>query len=109
METILNIYLVIENERVTSLKAKGYEVSGSDEEKIAFLKSRAEEDYNSSVIFDAPANKDGKNMSYSAFAKLEKQGMHIRLFEEIFSSFNVPELPLICVTPVLDGEILAEK
>jgi hypothetical protein len=33
--------------------------------------------------------------------------MHFRLFEEIFSKFNLPEKPLICVTPVVDGEIYA--
>lgn len=45
-------------------------------------------------------------MSYSKFAKLEKQGMQYKLFEEIFLRFNVPENPLVCVTPVVDGEIL---
>jgi hypothetical protein len=31
------------------------------------------------------------------------------LFEEIFTKFQVPEHPLICVTPVVDGEIYASE
>jgi hypothetical protein len=45
-------------------------------------------------------------MKYSKFSKLEKRGMQFQLFEEIFSHFDVPEHPLICVTPVVDGKIL---
>jgi hypothetical protein len=35
--------------------------------------------------------------------------MHFQLFEEIFSHFDVPEHPLICVTPVVDGKILTAE
>lgn len=48
-------------------------------------------------------------MAYNKFAKLESKGMHYELFEAIFSEFNVPENPLICVTPVVDGEIYAQE
>jgi hypothetical protein len=47
-------------------------------------------------------------MSYSRFAKLEKQGMHFSLFEEIFTKYKVPDKPLICVTPIVDGEFYGE-
>jgi hypothetical protein len=47
-------------------------------------------------------------MPYSKFAKLEKRGRQFELFEQIFSSFNVPERPLVCVTPVVDGKIISE-
>jgi len=46
-------------------------------------------------------------MNYNKFHKLEKRGMHFQLFEEIFSKFQIPEHPLICVTPVVDDEIIA--
>jgi hypothetical protein len=54
-------------------------------------------------------NRRGKFMKYKQFARLEERGMHFKLFEEIFTRFNVPENPLVCVTPVVDGEILAEE
>lgn len=108
LETILNIYLVIQNGFVAAFKVKAYEMEGGDDDKIKFLKSKAKEDFDSAYTFEAPSNEKGEFMSYSKFAKLEKQGMHFQLFEEIFSNFKIPENPLICVTPVVDGEIIGE-
>lgn len=104
-EIILNIYLIINNGLVEQFRAISYEMEGGDDRKINFLKSRAREDYSKSVIFDAPSDKNEKFMSYKKFHKLEKRGMHFQLFEEIFERYGVPENPLICVTPVVDGEI----
>jgi hypothetical protein len=104
-EIILNIYLIINNGLVEEFRAVAYEKEGGDDNKIKYLKSRANEDYNKAYKFDAPQDKEGKFMSYKRFHKLEKRGMHFQLFEEIFSKFNVPQNPLICVTPVVDGEI----
>ena len=66
---------------------------------------KAKEDFDKAYKFDAPTDKQGKFMRYNRFHKFEKRGMHFQLFEEIFSSFKVPEHPLVCVTPVVDGEI----
>jgi hypothetical protein len=46
-------------------------------------------------------------MTYKKFSKLEKHEKQYMLFEEIFTKFKVPESPLICVTPVVDGKIIA--
>lgn len=105
LETILNIYLIIENNYVTAFKAKAYEREGSDKDKIDFLKSKAKTDLSNSFHFDAPKNKHGQYMPYKKFSKLESQGFQYRLFEDIFEKFGVPEKPLICVTPVVDGEV----
>lgn len=105
-ETILNIYLEIKNDEVVGFKAKAYELGGDDSGKIKYLKEHARGDYSSAYSFDSPKDKHGKFMPYKKFSKLERQGMQYRLFEEIFESFNVPENPLICVTPVVNGELL---
>jgi hypothetical protein len=107
-ETILNIFLIIDNDFVRAFKAKAYEMDGSDEDKIKFLKERAKEDFDSSFQFDAPRNKKGVFMTYKKFSKVEAQGMQYQLFEEIFEKFKVPEKPLICVTPVVNGEVWAK-
>ncbi|MFO7447280.1 MAG: hypothetical protein R6W90_13000 [Ignavibacteriaceae bacterium] len=107
LETILNIYLVINNGFVEEFRAIGYEIEGGDDNKINFLKSKAKEDFPSAYHFDAPSDKFGRFMKYKKFARLEERGRQFELFEEIFSNFNVPEKPLICVTPVVDGKILA--
>ncbi len=108
-EIILNIYLVINDGLLTEFRAKTYEIQGSDEEKIFFLKSRAVTDFESAEIFESPSDKYGKKMSYNKFYKLEKQGMQFTLFENIFDHYNTPEKPLVCVTPVQDGNILADN
>jgi len=104
-EIILNIYLIINKGLVDEFRAVAYEKEGGDDNKIKYLKSRAKEDFNLAYKFDAPTDEKGKFMSYKRFHKFEKRGMHFQLFEEIFSKFDVPEHPLICVTPVVDGEI----
>ena len=108
-EVILNIYLIIDDGLVVKFKAFSYQVEGGDDYKIDFLKNRVEEDFSRAYHFDAPSNKHGRFMSYNKFAKLEKRGRQYELFEEIFSSFDVPEKPLICVTPVVDGKIVSSN
>ncbi len=108
-ETILNIYLVIDKGTVTSFRVMDYKHDGDDDEKIAFLKSRAGSDFDEAVSYNAPIDKNGNFMKYRRFSKFESQGMHFRLFENIFSDFDLPENPLICVTPVVDGEVWAAK
>lgn len=107
-EIILNIYLIINNDIVEQFRAVPYEMEGGDDRKINFLKSHAKEDFPKAVVFDAPSDKNGEFMSYKKFHKLEKRGMHFQLFEEIFERYGVPENPLICVTPVVDGKIYSE-
>ena len=107
-EKILNIYLIIENDEVTQFRAKVYEREGNDQNKIEYLKARAKLDFENAEIFDAPYDKKGVFMNYKRFSKLEKRGMQYKLFEGIFSHYDVPERPLICVTPMENGKLLAE-
>ncbi len=67
------------------------------------------EDFEIAYKFDAPSDKYGNFMKYNKFARLESKGRQFELFEEIFQRFQVPQNPLICVTPVVDGKILAEE
>lgn len=106
-EVVLNIYLIINEGTVVEFRAFSYRIEGSDDDKIEFLKKHVEEDFSRAYHFDAPKDRQGRFMSYNRFAKLEERGKQYELFEEIFSSFNVPEKPLICVTPVVDGKIMA--
>jgi hypothetical protein len=108
-EIILNIYLVIDGDLVVEFRAIAYEMEGGDDNKIKFLKSKAKDDFDKAYRFDAPVNSKGKFMPYGKFAKLEKRGRQFELFEDIFANFKVPQNPLICVTPVLDGKILSSE
>ena len=101
-EIILNIYLIINNGLVQEFRVVSYEMEGGDDRKIEFLKTQAKEDYPKAIIFDAPSDEKEQFMSY------KKRGMHFQLFEHIFQKFGVAENPLICVTPVVDGEIYSQ-
>jgi len=105
-EIILNIYLIINKGIVEEFRAIGYEMEGGDDNKIKFLKSKAVEDFPKAYHFNAASNSRGKFMPYNKFYKLEKKGRHFELFEEIFTNLKVPQNPLICVTPVVDGKII---
>ena len=106
-ETILNIYLIIENGYVVEYRANAYEIDGDDEDKIKYLKERVKEDFSKAFKFDAPSDKYDRFMKYNKFAKLEDRGKHPNLYEEIFNQFNISERPLVCVTPVVDGKIMS--
>jgi len=108
-EVILNIYLIINNGYVVEFRAAAYEMEGGDDNKIKFLKSQAVQDFENSYHFSAPFDRLGRYMKYKKFARLEDKGRQFELFEEIFSNFKVPQNPLICVTPVVDGKIISSE
>ena len=107
-EIILNIYLMIKNGFVIEYRANAYEIDGDDEDKIKYLKAKVKEDFSKAYKFDALSDKNGRFMKYNKFAKLEDRGKHPDLYEEIFTKFNIPDRPLICVTPVVDGKIISD-
>lgn len=108
LETILNIFIIIEKGFVTAFKVKAHKMEGGDDDKIQFLKEHAKEDFPTAYHYDAPVDKKGRFMSYGRFSKFERQGMQYRLFEHIFNEYELPEKPMVCVTPVVDGEIYAK-
>lgn len=105
-EIILNIFLIIENDFVTAFKAKAHQMEGGDDRKIRFLKDSVYSDFDGAGSFEAPVNEKGDFMKYKKFARLEQQGMQFQLFEEIFRFYGVPQNPIVCVTPVVNGKIL---
>ncbi|MFH0734274.1 MAG: hypothetical protein V1773_08230 [bacterium] len=107
-EKIVNIYLVINNNFIKEFRASQYLLNGTDEEKVNYLMEKAAADFETAVVFEAPVDKKGNYMKYKSFSKLAKRGMEHQLFEDIFEDFGLPEKPLICVTPVVDGKIISK-
>ena len=99
---------MIKNGFVIEYRANAYEIDGDDEDKIKYLKAKVKEDFSKAYKFDALSDKNGRFMKYNKFAKLEDRGKHPDLYEEIFTKFNIPDRPLICVTPVVDGKIISD-
>lgn len=105
-EIILNIYLIIEKGYVVEYRVVYYEMEGGDDNKINFLREHAEEDFHKAYKFNAFKDRNGNFLKYHKFAKLEDKGKHSDLYEEIFNKFDLPDNPLICVTPVVDGKLV---
>jgi len=108
-EKILNIYLLINDGIIEGIRAKSYEISGEDSEKINYLYEMTEKDYASAETYDPPLDKKGKLMSYRKFARLEYTGNQYRLFRGLFENYELPENPIVCLTPVVDGVISVRK
>lgn len=108
-EKIINIYVIIKNREVVQFKACAYETEGTDRDKIEFLQSKVREDFENAETFNAPVSPAGSFMSYDKFSKLEERGMQKELYSNIFNEYDLPENPLILVTPVVDGKIIMNK
>jgi hypothetical protein len=106
-ETIHCLYLFIQNDTIFELGVATYNAEGSDENKIEFLKSRAFLDYKESKRFNIPKEYLGKKNSelhYRTFIAMQRQGIHLDLFEKIFEYYDSPSNPLVNITPIVDGK-----
>jgi hypothetical protein len=111
-EIILNLWYVCDKAGVIySLRARAYLGTGTDEEKLAFLKQFAGTDYLIARTFPIPADfyVDGKEVTHKA--ALEFPGASMALFAQAFETlqnelpsptpYEIPEQPLVCLTPLV--------
>ncbi len=118
-ERIFNLYLFIQSGLTASgiiqeLGARMHERSGTDADKIAFLQKQAAEDLAEVQRFPVPARyvlvainsaATQAGLDYRGYEKLVQGGRHLEVFEEVFQAMDAPADPLICITPVVDGNI----
>lgn len=105
-ETIHNLYLFIQDENISEIGVQTYELDGTDEEKLNYLKSRVALDYKKSKRFKLPKKylqKDSSNLPYRRYFAMHRKGIHLDLFEDIFNHYNSPKAPLTIITPIVNG------
>lgn len=122
-EIILNLWYVVDDlGMIYSLRARCYVHSGTDEEKLAFLRSCAETDFLVAQPFPIPERLhatvvEGNNRqkmpvaSHSTLQATDGVGV---LFEEVFeqmekqlpaqTKLSFRRDPLVCITPLLGDE-----
>ncbi|MDI3375601.1 hypothetical protein QLG06_14805 [Pseudomonas sp. V104_6] len=99
METIFNFFLFADaQERVSLLGHILYEVDGTDEEKLAFLKVAAEQDFEKATFTKAPAD-----LTIGAYTARCRLGTALELFEYAFES-HATRTPLFGITIIMDGK-----
>jgi hypothetical protein len=127
-EIILNTwYVTDETGAIYSLRAQMYVGAGTDEEKLAFLRSRAELDYLVATPFAVPESfhtrvvevdpageSSERQVPVAIIGVLELLGGPIVLFEEAFrelerrlpaqTPLSIGSSPLVCLTPLFADE-----
>jgi hypothetical protein len=122
-EIILNLwYVTDEDGLIYSLRARCYVHSGSDEEKVAFLRKLAETDYLIAQPFPVPegfhihlvGEEKEKQIPVASYNAIRETVPFISLFEEAIQAMqnqlpaqtklNIGSDPLVCMTPLLGDE-----
>lgn len=98
-ETVYNLYLFIDTQhRVLYLGHILYEVDGTDDEKEAFIREVAEQDYKKAKLTKAPPG-----LTLDAYNARARLGGGLELFEYVFQELQ-PAVPLAVITIILDGK-----
>ena len=119
-EVILNLWYVTNRVIISSLRAKTYVASGSDDEKLSFLRMRANQDFREAQVYEIPDDLkadvklvDGKTEIEAGKActhdTLEFMGGIPALFREII--LNIPKTgfhfdphqAMMCITALEEG------
>ena len=120
-EVILNLWYVTNRVVISSLRAKAYVASGSDDEKLRFLRMRANLDFGDAQVYPVPENLkadvtmvDGSTEVAAGkactHATLEFMGGYPALFRDII--MNVPKTDfrfdptraMTCITGLEKGQ-----
>jgi hypothetical protein len=113
-EKTFNLFVFVEDDIIHELGVVVHEQEGTDQEKIAFLRSQAVADFKKAIRFLIPNRflieneATGERINALKYEKLRilmKMNLHMEVFEEIFQSLNASTTPLCCMTPVVEGEL----
>ncbi|MFA6150981.1 MAG: hypothetical protein WC716_06665 [Chitinophagaceae bacterium] len=115
-ESIFNLFYYVNFEGI--IKEVGvvvHEMSGSDNEKTAFLQQNVESDFLRAIRFPIPDNiKIKKNniisvgIDHDTYRQHSGKGHDILIFENIFNYYKNSATPLMVITPVKNGMIHIE-
>lgn len=106
-ENIYNCYYFVEGNVITHLGVKESIVSGTDKEKLQYLKSNIRSDLE--VIDKYPVPKsicnEKEQLTVDHYSAMIRVGRSNELFEEVFQILSASQMPLFVSTPVVDGEL----
>ncbi|RYX85132.1 hypothetical protein EON73_03005 [bacterium] len=113
MEKIINTFPIFEENVMTCIGFRVHELSGTDEEKITFLKGRIDDDFKEMAIALLPDNFTLKltngltvpGITLERYNTLLHNGTEGILYEGIYQIFGFGDSPLQISTPVKNGKI----
>lgn len=113
-EKIFNLFIFVENDIIYELGVAIHERKATDEEKLAFLQSQVNTDFEKAIrvlvpdrylLEDSSTNQTIAALRYEKFRILMQMNLDVQVFEEIFQSLNASSTPLFCMTPVFEGQL----
>lgn len=115
-ETVFNLFVYVEGDYVTELGVVRHRIEGTDDQKLALLQAHVLSDSRAALRLAIPPRHlisytDGEppSLQYATFRNMMLVGQHLDLFEDAFEGMAASESPLVCVTPVVDGEPRIEE
>jgi hypothetical protein len=111
-ERIFNLFIYSNLDVISQIGVVFHEISGTDEEKLAFLKRRVNTDFGIAEKFPIPMNIVTKyqgairgSIDYNIFRDLSYKGEALTIFEDVFVMHRASENPLVVLTPVINGQV----
>jgi hypothetical protein len=95
---IFNLFLFGDEEFLYELGVATHDVQGDDLSKLESLRASIDEDHRIANRYAlTPAVK------WTEHYKSVRMGRELNIFEDIFIKLNAPKIPLVIVTPIIDG------
>jgi len=111
-EKIFNLFVFSNLDMISQVGAVYHEIDGTDKEKISFLQSRVQSDFDNVELFDLPLNiitsfkgLTKNSIDYMTYRDLCHKGQNLVIFEKVFEKYHASESPLVVITPVKNGKI----
>ncbi|MGS2762924.1 hypothetical protein [Sinomicrobium sp. M5D2P9] len=111
-EKIFNLFVYSNLDIISQVGAICHEIEGNDKEKLSFLKSRVNIDFNNVEYFSLPEKISTlykglkrNSIDYNTYRELSYRGEALMIFENVFIKYNAVKNPLVVVTPVRNGKI----
>ena len=98
IEEIYNLFVFIERDSIKTLGVTVHELDGTDDQKVAFLRSCVDGDHRSAKRYALK-----HSLSVDQYEATLRLGRHLEIFEDIFKERNAPVRFLCVVTTIEDG------
>ncbi|MBN2078115.1 MAG: hypothetical protein JW838_04060 [Spirochaetes bacterium] len=117
-ERLYNLYALVERGIIEKVGIREYRMAGSEEEKEAFLASRAGADCSGAKIFPVPDNyitfdlmggrEDVCGIPWECYRGLIGTGEEMGIYEMAFREVGAPMMPFVRMNMVIDGVVAGE-
>jgi len=97
-ETAYSLFIYVEGGKINQLGVVAHDLSGTDDEKLAYLTGHVESDHKTAKRY-APR----LPISWAQYQARSRLGRHLELFEQIFQEVGAAGEPLLAITPIVDG------